>query len=314
MKSIEKESKNIKQEKINALKKIIPECFSEGALNIEKFKTVFDEKIDHDDEQYNFTWKGKKSSIINRQTRSKGTLIPNRDESINFDRTGNLFIESDNLEALKLLQKSYYEKIKMIYIDPPYNLNGDFVYNDNLYQSIESYLEQTGQTKNGKLLTTEPETVGRIHSNWLTMMYPRLSLAKNLLREDGVIIISIDDHEFHNLVMIMNEIFGEDNFIGDIIWNSTKSVTNTALVSVSHTYNLIYAKSKSYFIENRDKFKHPETGDGFSNPDDDPRGAWKADPFQVGGIRPDQLYEIKNPKTGRIYTPNSGCSWKNSFT
>ena len=312
MKSIEKESKNIKQEKINALKKIIPECFSEGALNIEKFKTVFDEKIDHDDEQYNFTWKGKKSSIINRQTRSKGTLIPNRDESINFDRTGNLFIESDNLEAMKLLQKSYYEKIKMIYIDPPYNLNGDFVYNDNLYQSIESYLEQTGQTKNGKLLTTEPETVGRIHSNWLTMMYPRLSLAKNLLREDGVIIISIDDHEFHNLVMIMNEIFGEDNFIGDIIWNSTKSVTNTALVSVSHTYNLIYAKSKSYFIENRDKFKHPETGDGFSNPDDDPRGAWKADPYQVGGIRPDQLYEIKNPKTGRIYTPNSGCSWKNS--
>ena len=109
MKSIEKESKNIKQEKINALKKIIPECFSEGALNIEKFKTVFDEKIDHDDEQYNFTWKGKKSSIINRQTRSKGTLIPNRDESINFDRTGNLFIESDNLEAMKLLQKSYYE-------------------------------------------------------------------------------------------------------------------------------------------------------------------------------------------------------------
>ena len=155
---------------------------------------------------------------------------------------------------------------------------------------------------------------GHFHSNWLNMMYPRLFVAKSLLRPDGVIIVSIDDNEVKNLRAMMDEIFGEENFIGDIVWHSTKSVTNTALISVSHTYNLIYAREVAYQKQNRTEFRLPEDGDGFSNPDNDPRGPWKADPFQVGGWRPNQQYEIKNPKTGEIYRPNPGCSWKNELS
>ncbi|PIS47136.1 MAG: site-specific DNA-methyltransferase, partial [Elusimicrobia bacterium CG08_land_8_20_14_0_20_51_18] len=154
---------------------------------------------------------------------------------------------------------------------------------------------------------------GHYHSNWLSMMYPRLFLARNLLRDDGVIFISIDDNEVHNLRLLLNEVFGEENFVASIIWHSTKSVTNTALVSVAHTYNLVYMKNKSHFIENRTQFRLSESGEGFSNPDNDPRGPWKADPFQVGGWRPNQQYKITNPTTGKIYKPNPGCSWKNDY-
>lgn len=146
------------------------------------------------------------------------------------------------------------------------------------------------------------------------MMYPRLKLARNLLSQDGVIFISISDDESASLRHICDEIFREENFIGDIIWNSTKSVTNTALISVSHTYNLVYARNIRHFVSNREKFRLPETTEGFLNPDDDPRGSWKADPFQVGGERPNQLYEIVNPNTGQRYRPNPGCSWKNEFS
>jgi len=145
------------------------------------------------------------------------------------------------------------------------------------------------------------------------MMYPRLKLARDLLTDDGVIFISIDDNEQANLKRLCDEIFGEENFLADIIWNSTKSVTNTALISVSHTHNLVYFKNINYYIKNREKFRLPDDGEGFSNPDNDPRGAWKADPFQVGGWRPNQQYEIINPKTGIVYKPNSGCSWKNDL-
>lgn len=143
------------------------------------------------------------------------------------------------------------------------------------------------------------------------MMYPRLFLAKQLLKEDGVIFISIDDNEQHHLKMLMNEVFGEGNFLGNVCWNSTKSVTNKALISVSHNINFIYVKNKNYFVEHRKEFRLPEDGKGFSNPDNDSRGKWKADPFQVGGWRPNQQYEIKNPNTGHIYIPNNDCSWKN---
>lgn len=145
------------------------------------------------------------------------------------------------------------------------------------------------------------------------MIYPRLRLARSLLTDDGVIFISIDDNEQANLKKVCDEIFGENNFVADILWNSTKSVTNTALISVSHTHNLVYFKNMEYFVKNRMKFRLPDDGEGFSNPDNDPRGAWKADPFQVGGWRPNQQYEIINPKTGKIYKPNPGCSWKNDY-
>jgi adenine-specific DNA-methyltransferase len=248
------------------------------------------------------------------------TLVPAKDESVNFDETENIFIEGENLEVLKVLQKSYFGKVKMIYIDPPYNTGNDsFIYPDKFSESKADYEKRVGDkdeegymTKDGMFKKNSREN-GQYHSNWLNMMMPRLYLAKNLLRQDGVIFVTIDDNEYHNLKILMDEIFGEENFVGSIIWNSTKSVTNTALLSVSHNYNLVYFKNLEYFTKNRHEFRLPEDGSGFTNPDNDPRGAWKADPFQVGGWRPNQQYEIINPNTGEKYKPNPGASWKNDF-
>lgn len=221
----------------------------------------------------------------------------------------NIYIEGDNLEVLKLLQRGYHGKVKMIYIDPPYNTGHDFVYHDSFGDTIENYKQQAGLTGQ-----SNADTSGRFHSDWCSMMYPRLKLARELLSDDGVLIVSISDAECSNLKSILDEIFGEKNYCGDILWNSTKSVTNTALISVSHTYNLVYFKQMDYFVKNRSEFKLVDEGEGFSNPDNDPRGPWKADPFQVGGWRPNQQYEIVNPNTGTVYTPNPGCSWKNDYT
>lgn len=260
-------------------------------------------------------WPGKAQCFKTIQTPSMGTLRPCPEESVNWDTTENMIIEGDNLEVLKLLQKSYLGKVKVIYIDPPYNTGNDFIYPDNYAESLQTYLSFTGQVdSDGRRFGTNTEMDGRFHSNWMRMMFPRLYLARNLLRDDGVIFVSISDDEAHNLRHLMDEVFGEDNFIGCFVWNSTKSVTNTALVSVSHTYNLVYARNKDYFVEHRSHFRLPEDGSGFANPDNDPRGPWKADPFQVGGERPNQLYPITNPKTGQTYRPNPGASWKNDFT
>ena len=307
------ESADVVKEKIRQLKQIIPECFSEGILDIERIRDILGHTFEADDEKYGFNWAGRNDTFRNIQTKSRSTLVPDPKLSVNFDNTENIFIEGENLEVLKLLQNHYSKHVKMIYIDPPYNTGKDFIYKDDFHMGIKMYLEHTGQSQNGIKMTTNPETAGRFHSDWISFMYPRLFLAKNLLQEDGLVFISIDDHEVHNLINIMNEIFGDENFLGNIIWNSTKSVTNTALISVAHTHNLIYAKNLEYFIKNRNEFRLPEITEGFSNPDNDPRGPWKADPFQVGGIRPNQQYQIKNPKTGKIYKPNPGCSWKNEL-
>ena len=235
-----------------------------------------------------------------------------------------MFIEAENLEALKILQKSYAGSVKMIYIDPPYNTGNDsFIYPDKFSESREEYARRVGDTDDAGYLKRDGvfqgawrkngKDSGHYHSNWLSMMLPRLHLAKTLLREDGVIFISIDDNEQAQLKLLCDEVFGEENFVADIIWNSTKSVTNTALISVSHTHTLVYFKEMDYYIKNRQKFRLPDDGDGFENPDNDPRGAWKADPFQVGGWRPNQQYPITNPNTGVVYLPNTGCSWKNDF-
>lgn len=207
----------------------------------------------------------------------------------------NFLIEGDNLAALQLLEKTHKGKIDVIYIDPPYNTlkaeKDDFTYDDERIDKNDTFS----------------------HSKWLSFMEKRLSIAYELLGKNGCIFVSISDHEFANLRLLMNKIFGERNFLCNIIWNSTKSVTNTAIVSVSHTYNLVYFKDINYIVENRTNFRIPESGEGFSNPDNDPRGLWKADPFQVGGWRPNQQYEIKNPITGVVYKPNKGCSWKNDY-
>jgi adenine-specific DNA-methyltransferase len=305
---------DIGEENIKKLMTMFPEVVTEGKVDFEKLKQLLGEYVDDSNERYNFTWNGKGRALRLSQTPSLGTLRPCKEESKDWDKTQNLYIEGENLEVLKLLQKSYYGKIKMIYIDPPYNTGKDFVYRDDFHDSLENYKRITGQVDgNGKAISTNTETSGRYHTDWLNMMYPRLRLARNLLADDGVIFISISDAEIENLKKICNEIYGEDNFIGNIIWNSTKSVTNTALISVSHTYNLVYSKNTGYFIENREEFRLPDDGEGFENPDNDPRGPWKADPFQVGGWRPNQQYEIINPNTGKVYKPNPGCSWKNDY-
>lgn len=312
-------SKDIISDNISKLKEIFPDIFEEGKVDFDKLKANLGEYIDDSHEKYNFTWPGKIKSNREAQKQSTGTLRPCIDESEHWDKTQNIYIEGDNLEVLKLLQKAYYNRIKCIYIDPPYNTGKDFIYTDNYQDNLENYLKLSGQvqdddgTHSSIRLTTNLETAGRFHTNWLNMMYPRLKLARNLLTDDGVIFISIDDNEFENLKRICDEIFGEFNYLGDILWNSTKSVTNTALISVSHTYNLVYFKNKEYYVKHREKFRLPDDGEGFSNPDNDPRGPWKADPFQVGGWRPNQQYEITNPNTGKVYNPNPDCSWKNDY-
>ena len=199
-------------------------------------------------ERYGLTWPGKSDCVRTIRTPSYATLKPAKEESVDWDSTENLFIEGDNLEALKLLQKSYYGKVKMIYIDPPYNTGKDFIYPDNYSENIETYLRYTGQLgENGENLSTNRDTDGRFHSKWLNMMWPRLYLAKNLLREDGVIFISIDDHEVANLRMVADEIFGEENFVANIIWHKKYASTNDSQgFSTMHDHILVYRKSEKF--------------------------------------------------------------------
>lgn len=308
------DSMDVVEYNINQLRQIFPEVFTEDKIDFNKLQNILGNYTDDGEEKYRFSWKGKLNSLRLAQSPSCGTLRPCREESRNWDSTNNIYIEGDNLEVLKLLQNSYLNKIKLIYIDPPYNTGNDFVYKDDFKDNIKNYKRITGQIDGeGNATSTNKESDGRFHTNWLNMMYPRLMLARNLLKENGVIFISISDTELDNLKKICNEIFGETNFAADIIWNSTKSVTNTALISVSHTHTLVYFKDAKYYIKHREEFRLREDGSGFANPDNDPRGPWKADPFQVGGWRPNQQYEIINPKTGVVYRPNPNCSWKNDY-
>ena len=309
---------------IQKIGEMFPNCITERldengkpekAIDFDKLRQELSKEIvEGPQERYQFTWPDKRNAMRLANTPTNMTLRPCREESVDFDNTENLYIEGDNLEVLKLLRENYLGKVKMIYIDPPYNTGNDFVYNDDFAQDSDEYKGNSGQTDDlGNRMVQNTESNGRFHTDWLNMMYPRLKVAKDLLSEDGIIVVSISDAEFDNLKKVLDEIFGQHNYLGDILWNSTKSVTNTALISVSHTYNLVYFKKMQYFIENRNVFRLPDDGEGFSNPDNDPRGPWKADPFQVGGWRPNQQYDIVNPKTGAVYKPNSGCSWKNDF-
>ncbi len=222
------------------LKAVFPQCFVEGKLDIDKLLSLCGEYIDNDFEKYKFEWKGKSECLRIAGKRSTGTLRPCPEESVDFENTNNLYIEGDNLEVLKLLQTAYYRKVKMIYIDPPYNTGNDFVYEDNFKDPLAKYKEITSQTTK-----SNPETMGRYHTNWLNMMYPRLRLAANLLRDDGVIFISIDDNEITNLRRVCDEVFGEENFIAQFAWNcATAGGIRPKFVSKTHEYILTYAKQK----------------------------------------------------------------------
>ena len=251
---------------IEALKEVAPEVVSESGVDLEKLAVLIGEDKNLSDklERYNFTWPDKRKAIKSALTPSSGTLRPAPKESVNWDNTKNLYIEGDNLEVLKLLQKSYFGKIKMIYIDPPYNTGKEFVYPDDYADNIQNYLELTGQiNESGRRITTNTETSGRYHTNWLNMMYPRLKLARNLLRDDGVIFISIDDHEVSNLRKICDEIFGEDNFVADLIWLNKEGggSSDSKLFRIKHEHILCFSKNieliqiKGIPINNEDRYK-----------------------------------------------------------
>lgn len=303
------------QQRIEQIRSISPALVnSDGLLDISALKEWLGEKnLAPLNQGYQINFAGKGLARLNADIPTDKELKVENKQSKNFDITQNVIIRGDNLDVLKILRKSYEGRVKMIYIDPPYNTDSaNFTYNDSFKESEEELIEKYELPDD--VINFFDNVFGTLnHSSWLFAMYPRLKLARDLLTKDGVMFISIDDNEHANLKMICDEIFGEENCIGTIAWNSTKSVTSTALISVGHNYSLIYAKDKKYFTDNRKHFRLPEDGNGFTNPDNDPRGPWKADPFQVGGWRRNQQYTIVNPNTGTEYRPNPGSSWKNDY-
>lgn len=261
-------------------------------------------------ERYEFTWVGKNASRVEANTTTNKTLRPCIEESKDWDNTENLYIEGDNLEVLKLLQNSYFNKVKMIYIDPPYNTGNDFIYIDDFAQNIDEYEEAKGSfDEEGNRLFKNTDTNGRFHSDWCSMIYPRLVLARNLLANDGVIFISIDDNEQENLKKICDEVFGEKNFIAQVIWERAYAPVNLKKhFSENHDYIICYAKDIDKAICNGLP-RASEANDRYSNPDNDPRGIWKSDNLSVGPIVQSKIYEIITPG-GRKVLPPEGYCWR----
>ncbi|MDZ4655317.1 MAG: site-specific DNA-methyltransferase [Coriobacteriia bacterium] len=301
---------SFKTELAAQLSELIPEAIADGKVDIEKLKELLGDDLGDDRERFGLFWPGKKRALRAAQDPTTATLKPDFENSKDWDTTKNVFIEGDNLEVLKIMQRHYHGKIKLIYIDPPYNTGKDFVYPDNYKEGLETYLEWTRQVnEEGKKVSTNSETEGRYHTNWLNMMYPRLKLARNLLSEDGVIFISIDDNEVSNLMKLCDEVFGEGNFVTDFIWNHRKSSQNDTDISLSHNYTLVYAKNRTIFRLNPLGID----ADKFSNPDNDPRGPWVSDPFDAPNVRPNLTYPITNPNTEEQHLPPSGRHWRFSL-
>jgi len=315
MKKLNGTSMDLVQENVKKLKEIFPEIFTEDQVDLDLLGELLSNgggyrKLDTSKERYSLTWNGKSEARQIAQEVSTGTLRPAKEESKNWDNTENIYIEGDNLEVLKLLQKSYHGKIKMIYIDPPYNTGKDFVYKDNFKDNIENYKKVTGQvSEEGTKLTTNTDTDGRYHSNWLNMMYPRLKLSRNLLTDDGVIFISIDDNEQANLKKLCDEIFGEENFIAQIVWERAYAPVNLKKhFSESHDYMVCYSKNINLSINNGLK-RSEEADNRYLNPDNDPRGVWQSDNFSVGPAVESNIYKIVSPSGRENYPPN-GRSWR----
>ncbi len=305
-------SMDVAAERIEKLKAIFPEAFVEGGVDHDALLRSLGQWVEPGKERFGLSWPGKADCMKVIQTPSVGTLLPIRDESVNFDTTENLIIEGDNLEALKLLQKSYFGKVKMIYIDPPYNTGKEFIYPDNYREGLQEYLRYSGQVDvEGYKLSTNSESEGRFHSRWLSMMFPRLFLARNLLRDNGVIFISIDDNEVHNLRALMNEVFGEENFIATFIWEKRTNRENRKVVSIRHDYVVCYCKNQ--FPGLRALKQQPMSEKAlanYKNPDNDLRGLWKSDPAtaQAGHGTKAQFYVLEAPN-GKQHNLESGRCW-----
>jgi len=295
------------QEKLRALKQLLPNCVSDGTFDVDRLREFLGAQgSTPDPSRYGLSWAGREKIALSEP--SGLALAPSMEDSVNFDATDNLFIEGDNLEVLKLLQKSYYEKVKMIYIDPPYNTGKDFLYNDRLRSDPGAYLEQSGQARDGIKLTGNPDTSGRYHSDWLSMMYPRLYLARNLLRQDGVIYVSIDDHEVHNLMLIMHDIFGETNFVANLIWQKKNSPQNDEQkISTTHDYVLAYAKDITKY-RCRLLPRTEKQLQKYTNPDDDPRGPWCPGDLSSKTKARGHSYEVTSP-TGKKFLPPKTRQW-----
>lgn len=303
MEKMSGESMNLLNENIEKLKALFPEIVTDGKIDFDMLKTLLGEEVDASNEKYSFNWVGKRNCIKFAQTPSTGTLIPCREKSVDFDNTQNIYIEGDNVEALKLLQKTYFGKIKMIYIDPPYNTGNDFVYHDDYKDSIENYKKITGQQA-----TANPETNGRFHTDWLNMMYPRLKLAKDLLSDDGVIFISIDDNEQANLKKICDEVFGETNFVASFPWRK-RTAKSDVTYGVSQDYEQILAYARS------DMFTASVVGKDrkYYESDDFPGKPWRIHDLTkqtTASERPNSFFTIVNPKNGKEYPANPNATWR----
>ena len=310
------ESESLIDDRLNKLKELMPEVFSESGIDFDKLRLELGDEVDEGLERYAFTWPGKADAIRQSQMSSTATLRPRIEKSRSRDGedgsfdSDNIYIEGDNLEVLKLLQRGYHGKVKMIYIDPPYNTGHDFVYKDNFGNSVDNYKEQAGLAGQ-----SNADTSGRYHSDWCSMMYPRLRLARELLTDDGVIFISIDDNEDRNLRILCDEVFGEANFVSQLIWERAYSPKNDAkYVSNSHDYVLVYAKSIERFVIGRLP-RTDEANARYKNPDNDPRGVWKPSDLSVKTYSPDSDYPITTP-SGRVVEPPAGRCWslsRNAF-
>ncbi len=327
MDKMKQETADLTQENIALIGELFPNVITEmkdengklkKGINFEILKQELSGDVVDGEESYDFTWVGKKASIVEANTPIRKTLRPCIEESKNWETTENLYIEGDNLDVLKLLQESYLNSVKMIYIDPPYNTGKDFIYKDRFMMDKEEYEEQLGMyDEEENRLFKNTDTNGRFHSDWCSMMYPRLKLARSLLTEDGVIFISIDDNEVHNLRKICDEIFGEDNFVSNIVWQKKYSPQNDAkYFSDMHDHILCYAKKKKQKDQDIgwERLLLPrseEQNSRYKNPDGDIRGPWKSSDFSVKTYSIAYDYPVTTP-TGRIVNPPNGRCWRTS--
>lgn len=313
--SPEAQSADLVAGNIEQLKALFPELITEGpngvAVNVDVLKALVGDKTASDaEEKYGLNWHGKRRARQLALTPSTGTLRPCPDESVDWDTTQNLMIEGDNLEVLKLLQKSYAGKVKLIYIDPPYNTGKDFVYPDNFQDNIKNYLELTGQVEGGQKISSNTEASGRFHTDWLNMIYPRLRLARALMADDGAVFISIADQEIHNLRHVLDEVFGPENFIANVIWHKMDSPKNSAIhLSEDHDYIVIYAKNADVWrpcpLPRSD-----EMVARYKNPDNDPRGPWLLGDLAARNFYGQGRYAITTPSGKVISGPPAGSYWR----
>lgn len=312
------ESKDIRKENLDKLALLFPNCVTEGdngsggvdrVVNFELLKQMLSDNVVDGEEAYEFTWVGKKASIVEANKPIRKTLRPCKEESVDWDSTENLYIEGDNLEVLKLLQESYLGKVKMIYIDPPYNTGNDFIYNDDFKMNEQEYANETEQfDEDGNRMFKNTDSNGRFHSDWCSMIYSRLLLARNILKDDGVVFISIDDNEQENLKKICDEVFGESNFVAELIWERAFSPKNDAkYISNSHDYILMYAKNINNFVIGRLP-RTEEANARYSNPDNDTRGVWMSSDISVKTYNAECDYPITTP-SGRVVEPPTGRCW-----